>query len=383
MEAPARYAAFTIVRRYVRLGLATAGLAVVGGVFTNCNAVIGAGDYGVCPAPGLADWYADNCASCVNANCCAAAQACTADSTCVDRQDCLHACTFPSCALDSCGVQIVKTVHNAMTVSPNTAGSLDDCISQSCSTECADWSCLGTVAQPQMGPGDVELTVNAVEFANLDTRANPIPIRDMSVFVCGEDSGDAGPPGETCPKDAAMTGAQGRAVVRVPSGFSGYLKVTGKVSVRGVLKDVFPTLVYLSWPIVSNTTYALELITPEAYNQLQGIAGGGAVSNSGGIVVFTEDCAGNLVPGVTLSIEVGFGHPLPYYFQNGVPAPSCQSATTVDGVGGFGNVLEGLPYITARLATPDGRPGPVIGTTPVRVLADALTYVWLAPRPPN
>ena len=122
MSATGRDGRLTPTWRHARLGLTTVSLAVLAGMFTNCNAVIGAGNYEVCPAPGLVDWYGKDCASCVNTSCCSEAQGCAADSTCVDRQNCLHDCTFPSCALDSCGVQIVKTVSSGTSVSPTAAG---------------------------------------------------------------------------------------------------------------------------------------------------------------------------------------------------------------------------------------------------------------------
>ncbi|APR86577.1 Hypothetical protein A7982_11926 [Minicystis rosea] len=304
---------------------------------------------------GLADWYADGCSTCVKSICCDKAKACADDEACAERQRCYRACTYPSCPID-CDAYVAASVPPG-DASVTTA--FDTCVSKGCGKQCAygaHWSCVGAFTWPApTTAGTVKVTIRATSFTT------DLPFPDATVRACPRADLDCAGPIVT-----GTTNAEGIAELDVPAGFTGYFDATAT--------DTLESLVYLAWPLTSDTIYDLQLGPYELYKGLV-MSGGGTVDDTkGALFVYTRDCLGDDAPGVHLDLDPpnidGF------YFVNGSPV-ALQQGTSTDAIGGFANVTPSTITLTAKLVE-SNKP---IALFTALVRTKTLTYITLTPTP--
>ncbi|MFT3764610.1 MAG: hypothetical protein QM820_03695 [Minicystis sp.] len=305
---------------------------------------------------GLADWYADACGACVQKTCCAKVQACADDIACAERQRCYRSCDYPSCPIDCDAYVAANTI---VPIDPAVADGLDTCVSKGCGKPCgygAHWACLGAFTWPApTTTSNIKLTVRATSFST------ELPFPDATIKACARSDLDCATPIFT-----ATTDAQGTAVLSVPAGFNGYFDATAM--------NTLESLVYLSWPLTSDTTYDLQLGPYDLYKSLVESGGGTVDDTKGALFIYTRDCLGDDAPGVQLALDPpnmdGF------YFVNGSPVGNLDR-TASDAIGGFANVPPSTVTLTAKLAE-SGEP---VALFTALVRTQTLTYITLTPTP--
>jgi hypothetical protein len=306
---------------------------------------------------GLAEWYGDACGACAASVCCDKARACADDEACAERQRCYRACTYPSCPID-CDAHVAASVGGPLDSAVITG--FDTCVSKGCGKQCehgAHWGCVGGFTWPAPSTSaNVTFTVRATAFTT------GLPFADATIRACARAdlACDA-------PLGTALTGPDGLAALSVPAGFNGYFDATAA--------DTLESLVYVAWPLTSDTTYDLSLGPYDLYKMLVTSGGGVVNDNLGALFVYTRDCLGADAPGVELEIQprdVADG----FYFVNGSPV-SQQTSTSTDAIGGFSNVDAATITLTAKLAGATQ----TIATTTALVRIKTLTYVTLTPTP--
>jgi hypothetical protein len=306
---------------------------------------------------GLADWYADTCAACAQSSCCDAEAACAADAVCAERQRCYRACTYPSCPID-CDAQIAAS--SGQSLDSQVIRDYDTCTSKTCGKQCAygaEWGCVGAFNWPAPTEGEmVAFTVHTTAFLDSSN------YKDVTIRACPRSDYDC-----QSPIDTQKTGADGLTTLHVPSGFTGYFDATAD--------NTLESLVYLSWPLVRDATYELQLGPYSLYQTLV-MSGGGTVDDTkGAVFVYTEDCLGNPAPGIKLGID-----PLniadAFYFLGGSPVAT-QMETAAEAIGGYSNVDPGTVTLTATLSATMKQ----VASFTVQVRKQTLTFVSLTPTP--
>jgi hypothetical protein len=186
--------------------------------------------------------------------------------------------------------------------------------------------------------------------------------------------------------------------VSVPPGFRGYLDVVPAPD-GGAEGVPLHALVYLSWPIVADTTVELRFLTPSLLGAVAAQLGVADLdADAGTLVVFARDCLGDPAGGVTLTpATAAFLDPDPFAPSDAFNFPSCTVAqaspagavqaptTTANGIAGWAQ-LDPDYTRDSGLAAPftaslDGGAIPIGCLAPL-VQAQTVTYVWLGPTPP-
>jgi len=318
---------------------------------------------------GLADWYADACAACVQEKCCEHAMKCADDAACAERQRCYRACTYPSCPFD-CDNQIA-VIANVPPAS-DAIEHFDKCTSAGCGVQCAhggQWGCVGQFAWPAPTAGAmVSVTFDAVHFST------GLPFVGADIVACGrQDPKCAHPLG-----DVVTTDEMGVKTITVPSGFDGYFHLSAP--------DAMETLVFLAWPVTVDQHYSVGLDPYDVYTTLVTSGGGTVRDEDGALFVFTYDCLLHPAPHVMLDIDDesydrtdGEDVTWHFYFIGDTPS-SATEETYATGIGGFSNVLPKTVTLTAALKR-DNKPPLPLALLPVYVWPKTLTYVSLSPTP--
>lgn len=222
-----------------------------------------------------------------------------------------------------------------------------------------NWSCLPDPQRPAP-------TTPSLDFPVLTKSAlDGSPAAGMNIQVCeGIDL--------SCPTvtDTEVTGEDGRAIVTIPMGESGFIGYA-LISKEGYVD----TLAMANVPIVTPRTVPVNLDVLKT-NELAGIAAVlGAIDDTRGhVVVGAWDCRLQPAEGVSLALAEADASTTGFYIAGALPTTN---ATTTDarGGGGFLNVPVGTAHVTATRAAD----GEVIGTASVPVVAGKITIVVMVP----
>lgn len=150
----------------------------------------------------------------------------------------------------------------------------------------------------------------------------------------------------------------------VKPGFAGYFDIKNPDTVDGLL--------FLGRPVNQDTAgWAITMPTPQLVAGL-GLATGEVLDpEKGFILAVARDCAGALLPGVTVANSKGG---LGYYFLMNLPDTTL-TETKVQGAAGFANV----PINTTILTGVHNASGHALGPVSVRVKAGTLSFAELWP----
>jgi hypothetical protein len=150
----------------------------------------------------------------------------------------------------------------------------------------------------------------------------------------------------------------------VKPGFAGYFDIKNPDTIDGLL--------FLGRPVREDTAgWALTMPTPQLVAGL-GLATGEVLDpEKGFILAVARDCAGTLLPGVTVQNSKGG---LGYYFLMNLPDTTL-TETKVQGAAGFANV----PINTTVLTGVHNASGHTLGPVSVRVKAGTLSFAELWP----
>ena len=367
-------------RNILRCAAVLAGAAAVAGSAVACNLILGTSSFSACSSVSDAGWYDADCLACVEANGCDEATACAADPACAARQTCLSR-GFPllSCPLEA-GV-LASASPDALD-----AGPLRTRVSALCGATCpaGTWACAGGFSSwPVAPPGTATVTIDPTIFVSLNDRGPAAVIEQ--VRVCNGFPQDGG---VNCPS-RFDGGAPGALRFPVTTPFTGYLEVVAQATDGG--SPPLDSLIYLSWPVVTDTTIDLRVLTDDGLSVIATALGVGSFDSSKAtLVVLAKDCHGDPAANVTLTmapgqpVDPGKGSDA-FTFLNGQPAPTDASVpgssalpatTTTDGVAGWAEVVPGLVVsITAH-----ARSGQTFTFQP-SVQSRSVTYLWLTPVP--
>jgi hypothetical protein len=166
----------------------------------------------------------------------------------------------------------------------------------------------------------------------------------------------------------AMTGTDGRAKLSVPANFSGYVQQVESTSYGPGL--YFPPALLpmdkelRNFPIFRNgSTAAL------------GLALGAALDpERGHIMLVSEDCMGNAVPGVAFTTPQADTKTVQFYVRGQIPTTSAVD-TPPEGTGGYMNLPPGVVVITAK----EVKSGIELSTTTVLVRAGVISMLYVRP----
>lgn len=266
-------------------------------------------------------------------------------------------------ALGACGDDASSA---ADTTADITAGDVADTTTDTSGDDAADtspagpnWSCLPDPQRPAP-------TAPSLEFPVLTKSAlDGSPAAGMNIQVCeGMDL--------SCPTvtDTEVTGDDGRAMVTIPMGDSGFVGYA-LISKEGYVD----TLALANVPIVTPRTVPVNLDVLKT-NELAGIAAVlGAIDDTRGhVVVGAWDCRLQPAEGVSLALAEADAGTTGFYIAGALPTRNA-TATDARGGGGFLNVPVGTAHLTATRASD----GEVIGTASVPVVAGKITIVVMVP----
>jgi hypothetical protein len=315
---------------------------------------------------GLADWYADECAACVQSKCCGHATKCADDDACAERQRCYRTCTYPTCPFD-CDAQVAASTGQPLT--SDVIANFDTCTSQGCSAQCAHgthWGCVGQFAWPEpTSDAMVNVTFDAIQFGTTSAAFPGATIR-----ACASTDHPCAQP--LAGTEDQVTDDKGVATIGVPSGFKGYFHVTAP--------NTMETLDYVAWPITVDQHHSIYLGSYDLYKSMVMQAGGGVNDAYGAVFVFTYDCLLSAAPGVSLALDhesEDMNWTSHFYFAGSTPV-SATDATDGNGIGGWSNVVPNkLATVTATQYDTQTK----IGVYPVYVQPGAITFLSLPPTP--
>jgi hypothetical protein len=301
--------------------------------------------------PILGDFWGsppDECASCVETNCCTEANACAAAADCTDNRECQLACdAYDSACRGAC---------TAPSGSEGTA--LGACRAVKCPA-CADLTCAQT---PLESPTGSTHTANWYLF-NFATRAGA---PDLTVKVCAMTDLDC-----ANPLDTGVTDAGGNVELSIPTApgwTASYMEVTG----ADIQKQLnFPRgrggfNQRMGFPV-------LDTNTANAFITLAGSAGvpDGSTPTLGSMGVQAQSCANFVLAGVTFESSAGG---VVSYLAGGIPSMTA-TATNESGQGGIVDVPAGPVTVTMK------RDGKRLGSTDVFVRAGWYTTLSIPPGP--
>ncbi len=243
----------------------------------------------------------------------------------------------------------------------------------------ASWGCVGSGAPAATDAGDVTLTLHVQHLGG--TALDGASVKACSSLDPGCSSAIGGP---------VSTDATGVATISVPSGFDGYLDLSGAVPLPdggadagdagAATEPLMDTLIFVSPPPTRDRTQPdVNVGTYDEYKELV-ISGNGSVDpGTGALLIHTLDCLDQAAAGVTLSLDAEFGPGTDaFYFLNGSPVAT-QTQTDSGGIGGFADVMtrdgSGTPKITAALAAN----GETVAVFAATVRPMAVTEIWLSP----
>jgi hypothetical protein len=265
--------------------------------------------------------------------------------------------------MTSTGRHLLRKARNAGVAVIGAAGLGCNLVVGDYSVTGTHWGCVGSVTEPVgVDGGTVAITLQAAAFMKGEVLP-PVTINacDQSDMTCEQAI------------TTATTDASGAATLVVPSGFQGYLDATAL--------DRMESLVYLSSPVVNDTTVPLMVGAYTDYTAAVMAVTGNPLPQDGAIWVNTEDCLGQPAAGVELSLNQDFTTGTdPFYFLGGSAVSASAltpPATSSDAIGGFADVMPGLPTLSATQASN----GQLYAQFNAYVRKQSLTVIWLQPTP--
>ena len=323
---------------------------------------------------------ASGCAQCLQANndYCSSATSCGTDTGCQTYLHCRQGCVTGDCIGYCWDTYQVSSTLFFDFYKPLNAGK--------CSVECdvgRDWSCID---KPFMWP-TVQADPRQLKFWLKNLQGMPLP--NVSVKMCDGDK----PNCETLidpvmPAPPVVTDTMGSATLTDWTRNSNHFGLNGYLypqSLDSQSPAVLPAMIYWGFPLVAIKGVIADPIPlfTTADSVLTAVILNPA---SGAVAAVALDCFGQPAPDVVLSLSGldGGAGPLPYYTVDGtislVTSPT--DSTDNSGIGIFPNVPPGAMTV---VATPNrsGTPSTPSSRSNVLVVAGTITYVALAPTPPD
>lgn len=264
----------------------------------------------------------EECAACVDANCCEEARTCGEDPDCLALREC-----FAACALgDAACTQACSDSASEETLEINSP--MITCRNTECEQECitaVDWSCLGNPEPaPATEPGEMDFAVTLVDFQT----GTEVSGAEVKMCAQGDDLCET-------PLGTETTDAEGKAtftVDRGTSGFNGYMEVTGA--------GRFPSRIYLRQPLQESTELSFSAISQASMGAFVGLLGLELDPELSLASVLLLDCSGRRARGAVFSSPEAQEGTTVGYLSNGLPSPDA-TATDSSGIGGLFNLPVG------------------------------------------
>jgi hypothetical protein len=266
-----------------------------------------------------------------------------------------------------------------------------ECEAGPCQQQCGlvsagDWSCLGSLEWPRLGPNPVDVGFSLVDLVG----RTPLP--DFMVSACVDQDASCDPP-----LASGRTDATGQVHLAVPTDqapFGYFLAVPDADKYH----DAYPRTLryigpvryssyttrdsyYASWWITSRQLGDVFTSTLPPENQAPRLPDGGVNHDAGSVLFWLNSCFGD-APGVVLSgLDIpGLSHsPWGYYRGSGVDVNLDQTSANTLGVG-FA-LSGGDPPLRYHLRANLAKDGPLVGRYDVLVRPDAVTLVTVNPTP--
>jgi hypothetical protein len=146
------------------------------------------------------------------------------------------------------------------------------------------------------------------------------------------------------PLATATADESGSAIVNLPGGFEGYFQWEGE--------SVAPAMYFLGVPLVRDTVFPIAVISPGAYEAINGQFGDILVEGRSDVLLNVLDCDGSPAAGISVTVPEADSALQTFYLANGLFAPNL-TATGASGLVRLFNMPPGKASITGWL--PDGR----------------------------
>ncbi|MDB4989922.1 MAG: hypothetical protein JWN04_5100 [Myxococcaceae bacterium] len=304
-----------------------------------------------------------SCVACAEAKCGDAETACRADPECVAYTQCVGQSPNPG-GQDACRVSHMPWVR-ADVRAHDLNGPYGQCVFKyNCAAECGgndDLTCLQKYSRPSTPAAMVPLHLYLAD-AIMPTAA----VSGVQVKVCAATD-------LTCahPTGQGTTDATGLVELSLPTTYSG--SFTGYFEIEG--GQLYPSLLKFSWNLGVETTYVLNTVNKDLFNQSISLIGLTPKSGLGMLQLRMLGCSSIGLRGASFTADTADAMSKTWYID-GLPKLDLTATGTV-GSGGIVNVKEGSALVTATRASDMA----VIGKIDAPVRASYMTIVVLEPSP--
>ena len=302
-----------------------------------------------------------DCVSCAEQKCASADADCRADPGCLAYTQCVGAAPNPA-GQTACRVTYESWVRKDVRAH-DLSGPYGQCVFKyNCAAECGgndDLSCLHKYTWPSTPAATIPLHLYLS-----DAVQQTAPIANAKVAVCAAGDLKCGNPGMQGTSDAT-----GLVELQLPTTFSGAF--TGYLMLEG--DALYPSLIRFSWNIGQETTYLLNTVNKQLFNQAIGTTGISPDDKRGMVQARMLGCGGVGLRGASFQSDKADAQSATWYIDT-VPKINLTTTNSV-GSGGIVNLPEGNTTVTATRASD----GALLGTTNAPVRAGYMTVVVFAP----
>lgn len=306
--------------------------------------------------PQLPD-IAPECEACAERACCQEIAACSGSADCVALRQCFSKCPAPD---DQGCVTRCNSQYNAARTA---SGNLSACRNSNCTTECANFACLGKVVWPDRSATRA-IPIQLVDFVTGS------PMGGVTVKVCPLADAACANPRETV--TTMMDGTTTVHLTEQKGGIDSYLEQSGPnvATVLSIVMDRDPELLFAIQPLSVNG------VTTSSLGQIESASGYKFDPKRGLLGFRGVQCTRYPAPGLKGATDKADGMSGIFYLAGGLPSKTADR-TDASGTGFLFNIPPGDTTLTTTLAAT----GATHGKYTVHVRAGALTLVTAVPTP--